>query len=98
MSYLVQLLCMTATSLWSVFLAHSYIIDNPTFRSILTELFPEACKKLLRVGDTLYMYLNTSLYDSLYPHTIIIHTVRTYMYVPLFRQPVLPYPLLPAIL
>jgi exportin-5 len=46
-----QLLCMTATSLWSVFLAHSYITDNPTFRNILTELFPEACKKLLRVGN-----------------------------------------------
>ena len=45
--------CMTTSSLWLVFLSHSYIIDNPAFSNILPELFPETCKKLLRVQYTL---------------------------------------------
>ena len=44
---------MTTSSLWLVFLSHSYIIDNPAFSNILPELFPETCKKLLRVQYTL---------------------------------------------
>jgi exportin-5 len=46
-----QLVCLTATSLWSAFLTHGYIIDDPDFRRILPQLFPEACKKLIRVGN-----------------------------------------------
>jgi exportin-5 len=46
-----QLVCLTAAHLWSAFLAHSYIMDDPAFRSVLPKLFPEACRKLIRVGN-----------------------------------------------
>lgn len=41
---------MTASSLWTVLLGHSYIIDDPSFRGILPDLFWETCKKLIRVS------------------------------------------------